>query len=222
MLWMIAAGWAWTTDVDVFTSVPTDIGFRIVEEGPGRLRLMGSAGLMPRAYLDMTNDLAVSSGWYNEDTAELIDVALQDALCLRLHLGWRPFPKAGFQFAAGYGMLGLGGGIAGSDLLSIVTGYEIPDFIDGYFDYKAQAVLHRAEVTIGWEWVIREHVRVRLDLGGSYTLDARAKLEPDFEVPGLVEPFLDELEEKTEADLEEVLERYVHTPILSVGVGWRF
>ena len=221
LLWAGLAG-AWTTDVELFTSVPTDVGLRVVEEGPGRLRLMGSAGLMPRPYLDLTNDIAVSSGWYKEETAQIIDAALQDAICLRLHLGWRPFPKAGFQFGAGYGFLGLGGGITGSDLLSILTGYEIPDFVDGYFDYRAQAALHRLEAALGWEWAIKEHVKIRLDLGFSYTLDARAKLEPEFDVPGWAEPYLDELEDKAEDDLETVLERYVHTPILAVGAGWRF
>lgn len=35
-------------NLDVFTSFPTDVGLRGTFEGPGRVRVTGSAGLLPR------------------------------------------------------------------------------------------------------------------------------------------------------------------------------
>jgi len=62
--------------------------------------------------------------------ADLLDAALADALVLRAHLGWRPFPRDGFQVELGYGWIGLGAGIPGSALIAIETGNDLSAFLD--------------------------------------------------------------------------------------------
>lgn len=217
-----AEPWHPRGNLEVFTSFPTDVGLRGTLEGPGRVRLTGSAGVLPRPYLDAINDTATANAWYDDKTADLIDVALADALVLRAHVGWRPFPKEGFQFELGYGWIGLGGGITGAELIAIETGYDLSAFLGDQYPFAASASLHRVEASFGWEHVFGGHFLLRWDIGASYTFEATADVHHDFDAPAIFDPFFDRVEGKANDELVKVLEQYVHTPILAVGVGWRF
>jgi hypothetical protein len=222
VLLLIAPALAWKPigNLEVFTSFPTDVGLRGTFELPGRLRLTGSAGLMPRPYLRTINDLATRNGWYDDQTADLIDTALEDAWVLRAHVGWRPFPKLGFQFEVGYGWMGLGGGMTGAEVIQAETGYDLEWLFGDDYDFSVAAELHRVEASVGWEHVIAGHFLVRWDIGASYTVAAHARVQRQFD-PWLFEDALDDMEEDAEADIERDLAN-LHTPILALGVGWRF
>lgn len=225
---LLLAAWAHATDLplagsaEVVTAFPTDVGLRGVVEGPGRLRLVGSAGLMPRAYLGAINDVATGAGWYSDTDAEIIEVALQDALVLRAHLGWRPWARQGFQFELGYGWVGLGGGFTGAELIEAYTGYDLSAFAGDKYSFSAGASLHRAEASLGWEHPLWRGLFLRWDLGASYTFAATAEVEREFDANVLLEGALDRVQDDAEAELVTILEQYVHTPIVGLGVGWRF
>ena len=204
------------------TEAPLSVGLRLTVEGPGRLRLTSSAGLLPDAYLQGINDVATHYEWWDDQTAELITVALDGALVIRNHLGWRPFAKLGLNVEAGYGFVGLGGGITGSEVLSIVTGYDIPDEVGGGLSFSANAVLHMADVTLGWDQALWKRLHLRVDLGAAFTLASQTTIEPDFEVAPLAEGFVDELCTRGEEALDEEFQTYVHLPTAAVSLGWRF
>jgi hypothetical protein len=208
--------------VELFTAFPTDVGLRGTLEGPGRVRLTSSVGLMPRPYLDAINDTATDQGWYDEDTADLIDAALKDALVLRAHLGWRPVERIGLQLEAGYGWIGLGGGLTGAEIIEAKYGFDMSYWLGDDYNFRSEASLHRVEASVGWEQVFREHLLIRFDLGGSYTFAAKAEVHRDFDGGWLFNDALDDLEDDMEDDLEETFTRSVHTPIIALGVGWRF
>jgi hypothetical protein len=216
------AAWRPIGNVDVFTSFPTEVGVRGTLEGLGRVRATGSAGLLPRPYLDAINDTATAFEWYDEPTAQIVDAALQDALVVRAHLGWRPFPKLGFQFELGYGWIGLGGGITGAEIIEAETGYDLGEILGDSYNFSAAAELHRVDLSFGWEHVFGRHFLLRWDLGASYTFAATAEIHRDFDTPRIFDGFFDEVEDKGEDDLVRILQQYVHTPIIAVGVGWRF
>jgi hypothetical protein len=209
-------------NLEIFTSFPTDVGIRGTFEMPARLRVTGSVGWLPRPYLDVINDTAVANGWYKEKEADLIDAALKNAVVIRTHLGWRPFPKLGFQFELGYSWIGLGGGLTGGELLEAETGYDLSYFLGDDYNFSANAELHRVEASFGWEHVIAKHLLIRWDLGGSYTFRATAKVEHQFETYWPFTDPIEQAEEDAEEKLVTILEKNVHTPILAVGVGWRF
>lgn len=209
-------------NLEVFTSFPTDVGIRGSFEAPGRLRVTGSVGWLPRPYLDVINNTAVANGWYKEKDADLIDAALKNAVVLRTHLGWRPFPKLGLQFEVGYSWIGLGGGLTGGELLEAETGYDLSYFFGDNYNFSAKAELHRVEASLGWEHVIAKHLLIRWDIGGSYTFQAAAKVEHEFETSWPFTGPIQDLEDEAEEKLETILEKHVHTPILALGVGWRF
>lgn len=217
-----AAGWTPGGSVDLYTSYPTDVGIRGVFEGPGRLRVIGSVGMLPDHYLDSINAVAVDQKWYDGPTSRLIDGALQRAVVVRAHLGWRPFPKAGFQFELGYSWMGLGGGLTAAEAIYAKNGYDLEDYLGDAFPVTAAADLHRLEASLGYEFVIRHHLMIRLDLGASYTFDSKATIENEFHVPWFLTDIVENLKDDGEDELEGIFEKYVHTPILAVGVGWKF
>jgi len=218
---LVAHTQAATLDIDVFTALPTEVGLRATGEGPGRLRLSLSGGVLPGPYLDEINREALANDWYDEQTVALIEQALRHSAIFGAHLGWRPFPKHGLQAEAGWGYMGLGGGLTGAQVLSAGTGYDLSWLGDIGYDYSVRASLQRIEGTVGWEWVVAHHVHLRLDVGWSQTVAVKADVQPDFDVPWVLQGYEDDMEAKTEADLKEDLAK-INTPILALGAGWRF
>lgn len=219
-LWHTSA--ALGASLGVQTAFPTDVGLRGVIEGPARIRVIGTAGLLPRPYLDAINRTATSRGWYDDSTAGLVDAALQDAVVLRLHLGWRPIASRGLQLAGGYSWIGLGGGVTGAALLEAETGYDLSDFWDDAYSFDAAAGMHRAELTVGWEHPIGEHLLLHWDLGGSYTFSANADVSRTFAVFWPLDVLLDDVEDDAADSLTSVLQDKVHTPVMALGISWRF
>ncbi len=209
-------------DVVVMTDFPLDVGVRVVAEGPGRLRLSSSAGWMPPAYLGAINAVATGAGWYDETTADLISVALDNALVFREHLGWRPFPSLGASVEAGVGIAALGGAPTVAGLLGAATGREFP--VDqGATPYELSATVVMIDVVLGWEGVIADHLVIRGDVGGAFTVGANVNAERVGEARfALGESLLEQVEVESELYLEETIRRYVHSPTLSLAVGWRF
>ncbi len=211
-----------TVDVQLGSDFPLDVGGRVTVEGPYRLRATAAVGWMPPAYLDTINAFCTGVGWYDDTTALLIDTALQNALIARFHLGWRPFPKLGFQFELGYGFAGLGGGLSGSDAISAVTGEDLPEESDEPYTFLVKAAAHQFDVTLGWEWTIKRHFLIRADLGGVFTLGAQTDIEPDFEPRPIVEGKIDAAEIAGEEYINDTLTSYVHSPTIGLMIGWRF
>ncbi len=210
-------------DIQAYTSFPTVVGARATLEGPARLRLSLGGGLLPTAYLNAIDNTATANGWYDDQTSEVIQAALEHSAEFSAHLGWRPFPKHGFQFELGYGFAGLGGGLTAGEVLAIETGYNIPaDTFPASFSYTLTANLHRAEVSAGWEWVFARHFIVRVDLGGSFTVATKATLKPNFDVPWFLQSYEDDFETNVTSKLEQTFDQSVQTPILAVGAGYRF
>jgi hypothetical protein len=90
------------------------------------------------------------------------------------------------------------------------------------YNFTAESSLQRVEGSVGWEHVIAKHFLVRWDIGGSYTFAASAKIKREFNAGWPLNGLIDDAAKDVENDLEETLQKHVNTPILAVGVGWRF
>ena len=212
-----------TIDAMPSTDVAIHAGVKSTVEGPYRLRYSLSAGILPGPYLDLINTICTGFGWYDDATADLIASALQNSVVIRNHLGWRPFKRHGFQFELGYGLVTLGGGVSGSDVISAATGEEIPDDLDETFSFSVAATLHMADVTVGWEWVLWKHLVIRADVGGAFTLGSNTIVEQDFdELNRFAQPYVDDFEVWAEDYLDDTFTSYVHTPTIGLAVGYRF
>ena len=78
------------------------------------------------------------------------------------------------------------------------------------------------DVELGWELLLVEGLLLRFALGGTFTADAVARVEPTWSVANLAANDVDTFSRAGEVYLEETIEAYVHTVTLSVALGYRF
>ncbi len=207
--------------LEAVTDVPWDVGARATLELPGRLRFAGTVGVLPRRYLHIIDEGIIALGGFDRDTADLIEDALSSSLVLRAHLGWRPFPHAGFYLHGGYGLVTLGGGVSGATALSLALDMEIPEWMVEGYDFSLDSTLHSVELELGWEGALWRDLSWRVGLGGLWTVGANTRVEPLFD-PWLAAPLVDAYCDDTEDELDAIYLRWVRAPVLSVGLGWRF
>jgi hypothetical protein len=203
--------------VEVLTTAPIHVGLGMVAELPARLRLSAAVGYLPGTYVDGISEVVMALDGYDERTADVIRSSLDSSFVGRAHLGWRPLAGAGFYVEAGYGLVALGGGTSEDTLLALALGLELPE--DPGNRYDVDSTLHMLDAEIGWEWWIAERLSLRLGVGAAATLDANSSVEPASapRIPLVTNLFTS----LAEAQLDDVLEGYVHTPTVTVAVGWR-
>ena len=214
-------GHGWDITVEANTDFPLAVGGRVGVESPWRLRLSTSLGYMPAAYLQAVNEVAISLDAYDRNRADLIKDALKSSLVWRTHVGWRPFPGAGFYFEGGYGLVALGGETNPETVLVALTGIEPPvgeDVLNR--EYRVRSVLHMLDAEVGWRWGLGAGWTARTALGAAFTLDSNSRVEPQFQPSNslLVTAF----SRFAEGYLDETFEKYVHVPVLSFSIGYAF
>lgn len=207
------------------TDAPLFVGAGLQAEGPLRLRLSTSVGLLPGGYLAAVNGVLVpllADSGYGEPQAELVEVALNNALVSRTTLGWRPFEDQGFHFGLGYTFIGLGGGASAGELIEGVTGAELPESQrnEGYM-FDARAAMHQVHAEVGWEWRPIANLYARAGLGFGLTVGAFSDIEAqDPPTRPAAAAALDAFEAAGDAYLEDLFVSYVHIPYVSLSLGW--
>jgi hypothetical protein len=207
------------------TDFPLSVGARIAAELPHRIQLSTALGGLPGGYVDVINAVVVAAGGYDETTAEIVRGALSSSLVWRTHVGWRPLKRRGFYFEAGYGLVTLGGGLTGEDVLVIATGGQAPSRPGARnpLEYDVRSTLHMIDAELGWRWLLwHDRIVISAALGFAGTVAAKTVIEPHepsrLTDLAMVQAFADD----GEAYLDDVYTRYVMTPVATVGVGYRF
>jgi hypothetical protein len=201
------------------TTLPSDLSIRATLEGPYRLRLSSSLGFLPGPYVQLTNSILVGADAYNQATADLIEAALGYGLVWRFRLGWRPFKRAGFFFEIGYQLAALGGGASGEALIASATGTLPPQTNSGR-NYDMNATVHMLDIEIGWRTSLySDRLYFLVSIGYAGVLTASTRVEPTFQslLPNATAAFA----RSSELYLDDVLETYVHTPTITVAIGYR-
>ena len=211
----------WHLDAELLTDLPVEIGGRVGVEMPYGLRASTSVGYMPAGYVKLINAILTSAHAYNDATADLIQATIQKSLVWRTHVGWR-LPGHGFYVDLGYGLVGLGGGATGEELIAAVTGQKRASEESGEHPYDVASALHMIDGEVGWIWDLPYHLTVRTALGVAATLKARAKVEAAFEPRPLFQKGVDAFEAYAEDYLVTTFETYVITPVFTVALGYRF
>jgi hypothetical protein len=222
-----AAAGEWSARPELLTEYPLHAGAGIVVGGPYRLFAASSLGWMPSPYLDGTNQLLVAlfeDSGYPQDTADLVESSLESALVCRFRGGWQPFRGAGFYFAVGYTLAALGGGVTGVAVLEAVTGKEVPEGSgDSQRGFDVSSALHMVDFELGWMWLVGEHWTVRAALGGAFTVGSSTWVEARFQPAGKkARDGVAALEQEGEDYLNDTYTTYVHTPVVTAAVGYRF
>ncbi len=210
----------WHLGAEVVTDLPVDVALRISSEAPYRLRLSTSFGLLPGPYVQLINAVIVEAGGYNEATADIIEAALSTSFVWRTQLGWRFVPDWGFYADVGYGLVTLGGGLSGAELLGIATG-SAPPVNDQTREFDVTSTLHLLVIEAGYEWtLLDDHLVIRAAAGFAGALGASTSVEPQFTplVPFAINAYTD----ATATYLDDLYTSYVFTPTVTIGAGYRF
>jgi hypothetical protein len=189
-----------------------------VIELPYRIQIAPEIGWMPGGYLDAINAVATGAGWYSSTDAALIRAALENALVVRLAIGWRPFPSEGFEIRVGYTGAFLGGGLSGAEAIEAATGRDVSS--SGH-EIPLQATAHGFQVSLGWAWTIERVVVVRVELAYFQLVYTNTWIAAEGSTPRQ-EQLLTETSRALDTYLNGLLTTYVKTPTLSLWVGYRF
>jgi hypothetical protein len=209
----------WHLQLTALTDVPLDVGGQLLIEGPGRLRLATSLGVMPSPYVDVINDASVAFGGYNQQTATLIQSSLTSSLVWWTLLGWRPFAGVGFVFDVGYGLITLGGAVNAADAVSAAAGKSVSS-PPGAPSYDVSSTLHLFRADVGWEWLIWEdRLVLAASLGVAKSLAASTSATPQGAARTRSS---DTFGTEAATYLDGLYTTYVFTPVVSVGFGYRF
>jgi len=216
-LLLAAPGWRYTAEVG--SDVPLDLGVAVRAESPERLRGGLTLGYLPGGYVALINDTVGSLGGYDASTAEVIEKALERSLVVRLHGGWRPWAGRGFYFGGGASLIALGGAATGQEILSAASGQPVEAPRAASTDYDLSTHVLLADVEVGWDFELAPHWTLRAALGGSFTLDAGSEITLRDGSPNRLQAAFSDA---AEVWLEETLETYVHTPLVTLAGGYRW
>lgn len=206
----------WRLYGEVLTDTPVQVGGRLVVETPRRLRAGTSVGYLPGPYVDVINELLVSTEVYSQETADLIKIALQNSLLWRAHVGWRPVADLGTYVELSYTWMGLGGGVSGET--DLTSGTELSPPVSGTeAEFNLDSSIHMAGVEAGYVWEWDSGLTLRAGMGIAVTLDANFTAEARGGEAGK-----EQVEKAAKDYLDSVFERWVHPPYVALAVGYRF
>lgn len=210
-------GSGWNLVLGAGTDLPLAVNAHAALEGPYRLRLSSSLGLLPGAYVDAINRAVVKAGGYDEDTGRAVKAAVERSLVWRTHLGLRLW--RGLYVEGGYGLVTLGGSATGSQILEIVTGQPFPPVEGGDRPFRADATLHMADVEVGYVLQLPARLSLRLAVGAAFTVDSAVSITADY--PPTAPAQVAEFERAAEEELRDDLRRYGNVPVVSVSLGYQ-
>jgi hypothetical protein len=209
--------------LEATTDFPAAVGGRVAAELPLRIRASTSLGALPGGYVDVINAVVVAAGGYNDATADLIRAALRNSLIWRLQAGWRPLAARGLYFDLGYSLVTLGGGATGDQIVAAAIGQQPAGSKSGR-PYDLASTLHMLVVEIGWEWsLLRDRLALRAAIGGAFTVGAKTRVEPAFTPASPADArAVAAFGAFAASYLDSTYRSYVHTPVITVGAGYRF
>lgn len=202
---------------------PLDVAGRVTLEGPLRLRLSTSLGVLPSQYVDGLNGVLVNAHAYSDGIGQLVGDTFRSSLVFRTHVGIRPFAKSGFYIDAGYGLVSLGGDANAGRAISDATKWKVPagshvNVAD--LNFSLSSKIHMLDVELGWELTIARHIALRFAFGGAFTMTSTTTITPEFSYPSQasIQPYLN----RASGLLDHIYQNYGFVPVLTVGAGYAF
>lgn len=209
-------------DAAATTVVPLMIGAQVTLELPVRLQLQGELGVLPGAYVDAADSILVSTGAYGDAESQIVRAALRDSMVMRLSAGWRPFEDHGFEMFGGYTMINLGTSVTARDAVEAYTAVTLPAGV-GTESVDLDATIHAVHATIGWRWVVADHLTIRTSLGYVHALSASTHVTVPDSVSNVAGASnVDNATSLAEARLDDLMTTYGELPTVGLSVGYRF
>lgn len=209
-----------SVDAEVGTQFPLDFGVGARVHLPARLYAGARVGFLPSANVGAINTFATAIGAYGDPVAEVIEAAIGESLILSIDAGWKPFVTERWtrnvSLQAGYVIATLGGEITQQEALEAAFAVDFPESSDEGYDLGSTVHLLRFEAMVQPQ--LTERLHLDLGVGAAFTVAANARAEPTSGDGARQAATTVAIE----TALEETFVRYVHTPTVRVGLGWRF
>ena len=204
------------------TDLPLAISGRVMVESPGRFRLSGGLGVMPRTYAALLDQVITAAGGYDGRFGPVFVDTLTSSLVARAELGWRPWPDLGWYADAGYSVVTLGSASAAESFIGGLTALpaELVTSVEARH-YRVGATVHLAVVEVGYEWLALDALTLRWALGFAGTMAAKVSIHPEgreYPTNDPVAAFAHGAQDR----LHDVLTHYGFMPTVGFSVGYRF
>ena len=195
------------------------MGGQVLAELSGRFIVSAEAGIIPKPYASFINSIAQAFDAYNDETAEIIKGAVTGGFVFRPSIGFKPVRDLNLEVLAGYTLMKLSEDISGIDLIkqavrrgSQVTGDEQVDLA---------STIHAFHVTLGYSWLLTEHLVLRATLGYTQAVASSTSIQaPAIEAR---EPSgFRVLAQQLDGYLNEKYTTYVKLPTLGLTLNYRF
>lgn len=214
-----------TFDLGVATEFPImTLGAQTVLEVPYGIQLRADVGWLGSPYTDAINSFldavgAYGSGTTATETSELIGAALHNSLVVRAGAGWRPFAKHGFEFFGGYTLVALGGSLGAEQAITALTGKQLTTD-EQRSTVTISSTLHNFNVGFGWRWLfLNDHLVLRTSGEYLQTVASSTSLTLQSSEGSTALP---NISSALNSYLSGVYATYIKTPVLSLGLAYRF
>lgn len=209
-------------DMAATTQFPLLMGGAATLELPYRLLVRGDVGVLPGPYADAADSILVGAGAYEPGASDLVRDVLGGSLVTRVSGGWRPFPAHGFEVLAGYTLVSMSGEARTRDAIEAAVDVELPRTV-GNDALTVDSTVHGVHATLGWRWIVAEHLTLGASLGYLHGVGAASAIE----VPASVTRIAGAGTTSTattiaENRLDDLLRAHVRLPVVGASVGYRF
>lgn len=210
-------------DVSVATEVPLMVGGQATLELPYGFLLQGELGTLPRGYVNAVDGILTGAGAYDAATSQVVRDGISGSLVFQGSAGIRPFEGHGFEMLGGYTLLSFGGGTSARQAIESATGAtlpaEIPDAQIGI-----RSTIHGFHASLGWRWVVEDHLVLRASLGYMQAVASTSRLEVPASVAANpeVSSRVAEANRLVGSTLDNAYTTYIKMPVIGMSLGYRF
>jgi hypothetical protein len=208
-----------SVDLGASTWLPLSVGPELDVELPGRVLASVHLGWMPELYSRTVTNGLEDAGAYDSTVGALVDGAVESATTWRLMAGWRPLVRHGLEVWVGYSHVSLEGESSVSEIAPLLGPALADQLVTQLGDRSAHvdSSLDQLSVSVGWRWLVAEHLLIRANIGYLQAFDSSSELEIESS------PALTALAQPTvNAVLHDHYMKYVKMPVIGLGVSYRF
>jgi hypothetical protein len=210
-------------DVAFVTEVPLMVGGQATLELPYGFLVQGEVGALPSAYVNAVDGILRRANAYDANTSQLIRDSLGGSMVVRASAGLRPFSGHGLELYGGYTLLSFGGGISARQTIESATGATLPAEVpDAQVGVKS--TVHGVHATIGWRWLLADHIALRASLGYMQAVASSSRLE----VPSSLSSNAQVASQLSAANaivnttLNSAYTKYMKVPVVGMSLAYRF
>jgi hypothetical protein len=206
-------------DLGASTWLPLSVGPELDAELPGRVLVSAHLGWMPELYSRTLTDGLEDAGVYDSTVGALVDGALESATTWRFMAGWRPLARYGLELWLGYSHVSLSGRSSVGEIAPLLDAEQADQIVNQVGDRSArlESSLDQISFSVGWRWLIADHLLLRANIGYLQAFDSSSKVEVEGSpaLTALVQPTVNTV-------LHDHYMNYVKLPVIGLGVAYRF